>query len=351
MQAAMQINSPFFANDGYMNAQFGSGAQSQPSRASGFNNGGSQLSQMANMLSNFSKASFSVFSQNTSQGNSSTFMAQGTLTGRDPAGSLRGAYPQPGSSQAAAWNRQNNPNTSCFGNNRSNGSDNYGRSYRDNNRDNSRGIDGRRADACDGRTAPDRCASKDSHSQTPPPSRDCGCKNAGSADQTQWSNTEVSGNKASIDLGDYKLNFDKADSSMSMTNTKTGDTTKVWGDPHIDQHANSSSKTSAMFNGPMTFQLPDNTKVTVGTQPGTNNKSVSYADQVTITHGNQAYQVTGLSQQNSAGLSVQKSHDGQALDAAAPDGYTLQANADGSGWIDPTTGKQPTANDFRKATA
>ena len=93
------------------------------------------------------------------------------------------------------------------------------------------------------------------------------------------------------------------------------------------QHANSANKSTAMFNGPMTFMLPDNTKVTVGTQPAANNKSVSYADQVTITRGNQAYQVTGLSEQNKAGLSVQKSRDGRALDAAAPDGYTVRPPA------------------------
>lgn len=70
---------------------------------------------------------------------------------------------------------------------------------------------------------------------------------------------------------------------------------------------------------------------------------------MTITHGNDAYQVTGLSQQNSTGLSVQKSHDGRALDAATPDGYTLVANRNGSGFVDPKTGKQPTEDQIRKA--
>lgn len=323
MQAAMQINNPFFSAQGNLNVLFGGngGVQQPSSRGAGFNGGNAQSGQMANLMSGFSQASFSVFSQNTGNGTSSTFVAQGTISRQSPAaGAQQSCWPSP---QPAPSPRNDNYR------------DNYRDSYRDNSRDN---------------TARDRCAGNDTRNQTPP-QKDCGCKKTGGADQTQWSNTEVSGNKASIDLGNYKLAFDKADSSMVMTNAKTGDTTKIWGDPHIDQHTNSASKTSAMFNGPMTFQLPDNTKITVGTQPGANNKSVTYADQVTITHGNQAYQVSGLSQQNASGLSVQKSGNGRALDDATPDGYTLQAAADGSGWIDPTTGKQPTASDFKKATA
>lgn len=185
-----------------------------------------------------------------------------------------------------------------------------------------------------------------------PPRNDCGCDGRDTRTSgSQWSNTEVSNNKASIDLGDYKLNFNKADSSMTVTNKQSGDTTKIWGDPHIDQHAGSGNKASAMFNGSMTFKLPDDTKITVGTQAAKNNPKVSYADDVTITRGNQAYVVKGLSEKDSAGLTVQKSRDGRQLDASTPDGYTVVAARDGKGWIDPTTGKQPTQSDFNRATA
>ncbi|MFL9994460.1 DUF1521 domain-containing protein [Paraburkholderia sediminicola] len=337
MQASMQINSPLLSLQGNLSlfgghpqSQFspaagfnGGRAQSQFSPAAGFNggraqsqfspaagfNGGNALpqfssiagfnsgrnpsSQMSNMTGGFSKTSFSVFSQTTGNGQSSTYVAQGTTVNRGPVANQ----------QPARW-----------------GGDDHG--------------GGNRFDSVRGSSR-----------------NDCGCHDSGRSNQTQWSNTEVSNNKAGVDLGNYKLDFDKSDSSMTMTNKNTGDTTKIWGDPHLDQHANSANKSSAMFNGPMTFQLPDNTKVTVGTQPAANNKSVSYADQVTVTRGNQAYQVTGLSEQNKAGLSVQKSRDGRALDAATPDGYTVVAARDGSGWIDPKTGKQPTASDLKKANA
>jgi hypothetical protein len=309
MQAATQSNYPQISNpylllQGNMNTLFGGGAQSQLSR------GGGSASQMSNMLSGFSKASFSVFSQTTGNGQSSTFIAQGSISNRG----------QPANQQPASPGHNDNHG--------GHSSSTSGNRYND-----------------------------DSHTKNctppppppPPPRNDCGGKDSGRSNQAQWSNTAVSDNKASIDLGNYKLDFNKADSSMVMTNTKSGDTTKIWGDPHLTQHANGANSSTAMFNGPMTFMLPDNTKVTVGTQAAANNKNVSFADQVTITHGKQAFQVTGLSEQNQTGLNVQKSKNGRALDAAAPDGYTVKAARDGSGWIDPTTGKEPTPDNIRKA--
>lgn len=323
MQAAMQLNTPLLSLQGNINSFFGSGTQAQRSPAAGFNGGFNQSSQMSNMLSGFSKTSFSVFSQTSGNGQSSTFFAQGSTSSRGQA-----ANPQP-----LDWG--GNGNRGDYVSPASAG--------RYDNRSDSR-YDNRYDNRCDNRYGNSTQTNINISSRN-----NCGCNDSGKSNQTQWSNTAVSNNKASINLGDYKLDFNKSDSSMTMTNAKTGDTTKVWGDPHLTQHENSANKSTAMFNGPMTFMLPDNTKVTVGTQPGANNKSVSYADQVTITRGNQAYQVTGLSQEDKAGLSVQKSRDGRALDAAAPDGYTVQANRNGSGWIDPTTGKEPTAADIRKA--
>ncbi|HEY3596813.1 MAG TPA: DUF1521 domain-containing protein [Paraburkholderia sp.] len=175
----------------------------------------------------------------------------------------------------------------------------------------------------------------------PPPAHNSNCDS-----RTNWSNTPVNGNKATVDLGQYQLDFDKKDSSINMRDKATGDTTKIWGDPHIDMHNGTADKKSGMFNGPLTFNLPDNTKVTVGTK-SSGNAAVSYADQVTITRGKDAYQVNGLSEKNSSGLTVDRSRDGRALDAATPDGYSLVANRNGKGWIDPATGKEPTAADFK----
>ena len=384
MQAATQsnysqISNPYLSLQGNLNTVFGGGAQSQLAQ---------DARSLSNMLSGFSKTSFSVFSQTAGNGQSSIFIAQGSISSRG----------QPATQQPPSAGRNDNlgGQTNSTGGNRCNdnsradnctpprndcGSKDSGKSAQTPPRNDCGSKDsgksgqtpprndcGSKDSGKSGQTPPrNDCGSKDSgkSGQTPPrndcgskdsgksgqtpPRSDCGSKDSGKSGQTQWSDTAVCNNKASIDLGNYKLDFNKADSSMVMTNTKSGDTTKIFGDPHLTQHANSANSSTAMFNGPMTFVLPDKTKVTIGTQTAANNKNVSFADQVTITHGKQAYQVTGLSEQNQAGLSVQKSNNGRALDAAAPDGYTVTAARGGAGWIDPTTGKEPTPDNIKKA--
>ncbi|HVE09275.1 MAG TPA: DUF1521 domain-containing protein [Paraburkholderia sp.] len=159
---------------------------------------------------------------------------------------------------------------------------------------------------------------------------------------SNWSNTEVKDNKGSVDLGKYALDFNKKDSSMTMRDKASGDATKIWGDPHLSMHG----KDVGLFNGPMTFNMNDGTKVTVGTAKG-GNASTTYADNVTITKGNQAYQVTGLSEKSGSPLTIQRSNDGRRLDAQTPDGYSLVENRNGPGWVDPKTGKEPTRTDLK----
>jgi hypothetical protein len=352
MQTAVQTSNQQLSYQTNMNA-YGGGRNSPPTPASsGFNGGQNFAGQMANLMSGFSQASFSVAGQTTKNGQTSSFYAQASMSNPVQGGNSRpsqsGGF-NPGFNNQPTNNRPdnhfNNQPTNSRQDNRydSRGDSRCGGSSnnRSDNRCDSR-TDTRRDDKCDNRSqGNDRTPSRDDH----------GCKDSGKTNQTQWTNTEVTNNKASINLGDYKLDFNKSDSSMVMTNAQTGDKTKIYGDPHLTQHATGadSNSTTAMFNGPMTFMLPDNTKVTVGTQTAANNKSVSYADQVTITRGNDAYQVTGLSQENKAGLSVQKANNGRALDAATPDGFTLNANKDGSGWINPATGKEPTKAEIAKA--
>ena len=42
-------------------------------------------------------------------------------------------------------------------------------------------------------------------------------------------------NTAKIDLGDgYKLDINEKNSEMTIINEKTGEKTRIWGDPHVD---------------------------------------------------------------------------------------------------------------------
>lgn len=163
-----------------------------------------------------------------------------------------------------------------------------------------------------------------------------------------WNDTGVNNDASTINLGNYALNFNKSDSSMLLTNTQNGNQTKIWGDPHIDLNSGTGSQTSGMFNGPLTFNLPDQTRIAVGTQPASGNSNVSYADNVTITQGNRAYVVNGLSQQDSSPLTVQRSNNGYALAQQIPqDAMNLIGTNSGTGWYNPQTHAMAAASDFQ----
>jgi hypothetical protein len=163
--------------------------------------------------------------------------------------------------------------------------------------------------------------------------------------QSNWTDTGVSNGKSSIDLGQYKVDLNKGDSSITLTDKNNNTSTKVWGDPHIDFNANSGNKTSGMFNGSLTFDLPDNTTIGIRTQPGSGG-SVSYADSMTIARGRDAYTVTGLSEQNSAPLNVQRSNGFAASRDLPQDGPRLMSTSTGTGWINEQTHQMAKASDF-----
>ncbi|NIJ18971.1 hypothetical protein FHS95_000640 [Sphingomonas naasensis] len=165
----------------------------------------------------------------------------------------------------------------------------------------------------------------------------------GGETRASWTVKTGGEGKAAIDLGDgYSLNLNEHNSEMTITNAKTGETTRIWGDPHVDvngQHAYD-------FWGTTTFTLDNGTKITINTEQGQGNPNVYFASSVAITKGNQAIEVTGLSQQTLGDLEVTMGNNGRALDSANDDGFVLHENASGAGWRSAYTGDLATQADL-----
>jgi Domain of Unknown Function (DUF1521) len=176
-------------------------------------------------------------------------------------------------------------------------------------------------------------------------SRDARCDKSSDA---KWNASSVTDGRASIDTGKYDLKFDEHDSSMQIKNKATGETTKVWGDPHLTLPASQGSA-SMLFNNAMTFKLDDNTKITVDTKPGSG--GVSYADKVTVTNGRNAYVVNGLSEQKKGDMTIERVRNDRALSGSAADGFTLNEKPDGRGFVSAATGKAPTQAELKAAHA
>lgn len=161
--------------------------------------------------------------------------------------------------------------------------------------------------------------------------------------QASWTVKTGAEGKASIDLGDgYSLQLNEKNSEMTITNAETGETTRIWGDPHVDVNG----KHAYDFWGTTTFTLANGTKITINTEQGKDNPNVYYASSVAITKGDQAIEVKGLSQQELGDLSITTGSNGRALDRANGDGFVLHENASGAGWRSGLTGQVATQADL-----
>jgi hypothetical protein len=159
----------------------------------------------------------------------------------------------------------------------------------------------------------------------------------------QWTASTGAEGHASIDLGDgYTLKLDENNSEIVIQNANTGETTQIWGDPHVNVDGNHAFD----FWGTTTFTLENGTKITIDTEQFAGNPDAYVASQVTITKGDQAIVVDGISQNQLGDLSVNISNNGQAIDAATRDGYVLEENAAGSGWNSMLTGEIATQADL-----
>ena len=174
----------------------------------------------------------------------------------------------------------------------------------------------------------------------------CPCKPPpGGKQATQWTVNNPGNGKADIDLGNYTLQLDEKDSQIKIINKNNGEMTNIWGDPHVDW--NKDGKTDVDFWGKTTFQLEDGTKITIDTEQFKNNPEMYVASEVTVTRGDNAMKITGLSQNQLGDLKIETSdRGGQLLDWATTDGFTVRENANGEGWINPDTGKLVTQQDM-----
>jgi hypothetical protein len=125
----------------------------------------------------------------------------------------------------------------------------------------------------------------------------------------------VSGN--AVNTGHYTIAASTdGGGTLTVTDNTTGESFKVWGDPHI---TTDKGDTTSFQHAPATFQLPDGTEITVDP---THNSGVNYIDNVTITKGNDAVKMTGFQ----GNLQTQAlPGEGYYLDATTPDGTVLTA--------------------------
>ncbi|AHE54833.1 DUF1521 domain-containing protein [Sphingomonas sanxanigenens] len=152
----------------------------------------------------------------------------------------------------------------------------------------------------------------------------------------QWSASLTSEHTGNIDLGDgYTMRLDERSSEIMIHNEKTNEWTRIWGDPHVDVNG----ERAFDFWGTTTFTLENGTKVTIDTEQWGGNPDAYVASKVTVTNGDRAIVVDGISQNEIGDLEISMSDNGALIDAATRDGFVLHENATGLGWRSELTGE------------
>ena len=118
---------------------------------------------------------------------------------------------------------------------------------------------------------------------------------AGSDLGSTASGLSVNGN--SVNTGEYTITAGtNDDGSLTITNNQTGQSTEVWGDPHIKVNG---QDTADFQNDPLNIQLQDGT--TVHIDPTALQNGVSHIGQVSITKGDQSVTMGGQGKDGFAG--------------------------------------------------
>ena len=151
----------------------------------------------------------------------------------------------------------------------------------------------------------------------------CPCPKPMPPKEPEWS-VEMNGSKANIDLGDYTLEINEKRSEFILTNKETGESSRVWGDPHFDM--DNDGKTDVDFWGTMTMNLENGTKITIQTTPWNGNENMTVSSRLVITQGDKAIEVSGMDQNKIGDMEITQSNDGHLKDIFTGDGLDIYEN-------------------------
>ncbi|CAM2065469.1 DUF1521 domain-containing protein [Sulfidibacter corallicola] len=156
---------------------------------------------------------------------------------------------------------------------------------------------------------------------------------AATPDEATWT-VDKSNNEITLD--GYKISLDESSSAWTIeklddNGQPTGEKTRIWGDPHVDEDGD--RKIDWDFKKDTTFVLDDGTKISVGTKQW-GNSDYTTSDTLTITKGDQAVVVTGLTQNDSTPLNISDvTLDGRQLDADTTDGHVVYEGSGVNQWV------------------
>jgi Domain of Unknown Function (DUF1521) len=129
-----------------------------------------------------------------------------------------------------------------------------------------------------------------------------------------------------VDLSDgYILSVDQPNAEVSVANTLTHESLRIWGDAQIALDG----AELARFWGTTSVVLGNGTKLTLETRPGPETMDLFRLDRLTVTREQRALIIEGIASETEDALAVRPSFDGYIVDQLARDGLTIERSAEG----------------------
>jgi Domain of Unknown Function (DUF1521) len=152
--------------------------------------------------------------------------------------------------------------------------------------------------------------------------------------------TQQAAGRVDFDLNDgYSMWIDESKSAVTITNAAGRETVHVWG---VAQLALDGTVLGG-FAGTTSLLLGNGTKITMETLRETQAANIYYLDRLTVTQGERAVIVSGVSQMTGGDLTVMQSQTGWAVDDGARDGLVFEQVApDAKPIAPPPLGLAPT---------
>jgi Domain of Unknown Function (DUF1521) len=158
-----------------------------------------------------------------------------------------------------------------------------------------------------------------------------------------WALQSVGIGRAAIDLGDdYALLFDESVSEVAIENRAAQTVTRIFGNAEVEING----KKAYQFWGTTSFALANGILITANTTTSSINPAAYILDKITVTNEQRAVVITGVNNSVLGDLAAQTSSQGFQIDEATRDGYTLDENIGGWGWLTPYSANVATQKDL-----
>jgi len=131
------------------------------------------------------------------------------------------------------------------------------------------------------------------------------------------------GTTTTLTPGGYEIKYDSANSTATITDTKSGESSTIWGDPHVDE---SDGDQWDWQSATSSYVLSDGTKLTMNSTGGDSTNGYGTLESMDI------YSGQGRTHINSSADGTTLSGDSREADNAQSDGEVYIGNLQANGW-------------------